>query len=43
MFAKRLNWILDGYVLGEYDIHECGARLSRAVAAEHIRREEATR
>lgn len=31
--VRLLGWILDGHVLGEYDIYECGARMSRAVAA----------
>ncbi len=30
---RHLEWIIDGYVLGEYDLFECGARLSRAVAS----------
>lgn len=36
----RIRWIIDGYVLGEYDLYECAAQMSRAVA-KHF--EDATR
>lgn len=35
---RRIDWIVDGYVLGEYDIYECAARMSRTVAA-HLKAE----
>ncbi|MGV9666956.1 hypothetical protein [Nocardia niigatensis] len=40
--ARRVDWIVDGYVLGEYDLFECGARISRAVAR-HMETEVANR
>ncbi|MBX4168086.1 hypothetical protein K3M35_05315 [Rhodococcus sp. DMU2021] len=40
--VRRIDWIIDGYTLGEYDIFECGARIGRAIQAGYLRRPEAT-
>ncbi|SED51815.1 hypothetical protein SAMN04490240_4090 [Rhodococcus pyridinivorans] len=30
---RRIDWIIDGYVYGEYDLFECGARIGRTLTA----------
>lgn len=33
---RRIEWIIDGYVYGEYDLFECGARIGRAVTSAYL-------